>query len=129
MFTMVGLTTKKFWKVWGKIGDLEVVVLLDWGASHNSISQEVVNRCGLKAEETRPYVVEVGDSNKVHCHVKCTRFVLELQGLNIQQELFSLDPEGADVVLALEWLANLAKVKVEFGKLKLTIGRGHSGWL
>ncbi|WVY98099.1 hypothetical protein V8G54_030250 [Vigna mungo] len=117
MFTM---------KVWGKIGDVEVLVLLDCGTSHNFISQEVVNRCGLKAKETHPYVVEVGDGHKVHCEGKCTGFVLELQGLNIQQEFLIFYLGGASVVLGLEWLASLGEVKADFGKLKLTIGRGES---
>ncbi|BAT85126.1 hypothetical protein VIGAN_04262700 [Vigna angularis var. angularis] len=77
IFAMAGLITKKSWKVWGKIGDTKVVVLLDFGASHNFISKEFMCRCRLEPVETLLYVVEVGDGRKVQCQGKCTGFVLE----------------------------------------------------
>jgi len=57
MCTMAGLTTKKSWKLGGSIGKEDVVVLLDCGTSHNFISHELISKCGLQQEQTRPYVV------------------------------------------------------------------------
>jgi len=65
MFTRPGLTTKNSFKVWGRIENEKVVVLLDCGASHNFISKILLLRGGLEPEETLPYVVEVGDGHKV----------------------------------------------------------------
>lgn len=70
--------------------------------------------------------MEVGDGHKVHCQGKCVEYVLELQGLIIQQDVFIFYLERVDVILGIEWLASLGEVKANFGKLKLTIGRGES---
>ncbi|WVZ20256.1 hypothetical protein V8G54_007578 [Vigna mungo] len=122
---MAGLTTRKSWKLWGTIGHEKVVVLLDCGASHNFISPDLIARCGLHQEPTLPYVVEVGDGHKVHCQGKCHGFILEVQGMKIQQEFFVFTLGGADVILGLEWLASLGEVRADFGNLRLTIGKGN----
>ena len=122
--TMVGLTTKKSWKLWGKIGEETVIVLLDCGASHNFISNNLIGRCGLQTMATPSYVVEVGDGRKIECQGKCADFILEIQRLQIQQEIFIFEIGGADIMLGLEWLVSLGKVKADFGNLKLTIGGG-----
>ena len=122
--TMAGLTTKKSWKLWGKIGEETVIVLLDCGASYNFISNKLIGRCGLQTMATPSYVVEVGDGRKIECQGKCADFILEIQGLQIQQDFFIFEIGGADIVLGLEWLASLGEVKANFGNLKLTIGGG-----
>ncbi|WVY96197.1 hypothetical protein V8G54_028348 [Vigna mungo] len=94
-------------------------------ASHNFISPDLIARCGLHQEPTLPYVVEVGDGHKVHCQGKCHGFILEAQGLKIQQEFFVFTLGGADVILGLEWLASLGEVRADFGNLRLTIGKGN----
>lgn len=102
---------------------MRLVVYLDCGASPNFILKDLISKCGLKQEATLPYVVEVGDGHKVHCQGKCQVFILDLQGLQIQQEFFVFNLGGADIVLGLKWLASLGEVKTDFGQLKLTIGR------
>lgn len=42
MYSISGLTTKKSIKLRGRIGDKQVVVLIDCGASHNFISSLLV---------------------------------------------------------------------------------------
>lgn len=112
MFMMPGMTPKKSWKVWGCIGEVQVIVMIDCGASKNFLSKDLLERYGLTHVDTPTYVVE-----------KCSELVLEIQGLKIQQDFFFFDI-GVDIVLGLEWLASLGEVKADFGKLKLTIGGG-----
>ncbi|WVZ02752.1 hypothetical protein V8G54_023558 [Vigna mungo] len=121
---MAGLTTKKSWKLWGMIGNEKVVILIDCGASHNFISTELISKCGLQQQTTLPYMVEVGDGHKVHCQGKCQGLILEVQGLQIQQDFFVFSLGGADIVLGLEWLASLGEVRADFGNLRLSIGKG-----
>ena len=76
---------KEILKLWSSIGSEKVVLLLDCGASHNFISSNLISRCGLQHEDTPPFVAEAGDGHKVHCQGKCQGFLLDLQGLRIQQ--------------------------------------------
>lgn len=51
---------------------------------------------------------------------------MELKGLQIQQEFFVFQLGRAGIFLGLEWLASLREVRVDFGQLKLTIGKGET---
>jgi len=90
------------------------------------MSHELISKCRLQQEQTRPYVVEVGDGHKVQCQRKCKGFILDLQGLKIQQDFFVFVVGGADMVLGLEWLASLGEVRADFRNLRLTIRKGET---
>ncbi|WVY99948.1 hypothetical protein V8G54_026018 [Vigna mungo] len=120
MFTLAGMTTKKSLKVWGCIGEEQVIVMIACRASNNFLSKDLVKRCGLTHVDTPTYVVEVGDRRKLKCQGKCTNLMFEIQGLKICQNFFIFDIGGACVV------TSLGEVKAEFSKLKLTIGGGDN---
>ncbi|KAJ1413258.1 Retrotransposon gag domain [Sesbania bispinosa] len=124
LYSMEGLISSKSWKVRGTVNDQQVVALIDCGASHNFISQELVERLKLPVKETSPYTVEVGDGHKVECRGVCENLVIRIQGLRIQQDFYLFELGGADLVLGLEWLAGLGEVRADFGKLILIIGEG-----
>ncbi|WVY98439.1 hypothetical protein V8G54_030590 [Vigna mungo] len=63
----------------------------------------------------------LGDGRKVPCQ----GFILEVQGLQIQQEFFVFSLGVADIVLGLEWLASLGEIKADFGNLRLAIRKGQ----
>lgn len=65
MFTLAGMTTKKSLKVWGCIGEEQVIVMIACRASNNFLSKDLVKRCGLTHVDTPTYVVEVGDRRKL----------------------------------------------------------------
>ncbi|WVY99344.1 hypothetical protein V8G54_025414 [Vigna mungo] len=56
-----GLTTSETMKLRGRIGNREVLVLIDSGASHNFISKSLVEELGMAAKEKQPYFVSLGD--------------------------------------------------------------------
>lgn len=69
-------------------------------------------------------MVDVGDGIGIHCQGKCTYFILEIQGLKIQQDFFIFNIWRVEIVLELECLAIFGEVKADFGNLKLAIGGG-----
>ncbi|XP_073225764.1 uncharacterized protein [Cicer arietinum] len=123
MYSMTGLTTSKSWKVGGIIKDQPVVILIDCGASHNFIAKDSVDRLKLKVDDTPAYVVEVGDGHKVQNRGKCTQPQTILQQLEVIQDFYLFGLKGVDLVLGLDWLASLGEVKVDFGRMELTLMR------
>ncbi|KAF1869740.1 hypothetical protein Lal_00017316 [Lupinus albus] len=115
MYSMMGLTLTKSWKVGGTLWDNLAVILIDCRASRNFILRELVNILQLKVEETHAYVVEVEDGQNVRCKGKCAQLKLSMQQL-----------EEMDLVLGLKWLARLGEVKADFGRTELTIKRVDS---
>ena len=119
--SIVGLSSKKTIKLWGKIGKEQVMVLIDCGASHNFISATFVKQQELDMNATSIYTVEVGDGRKLDCEGICSELTLEMQGLKIQQDFYVFDLGGVDVVLGMEWLASLGEVRANFRELTLKI--------
>jgi len=62
-----GITTRKSLKLWEKIRNKKVIVLIDCGATQNFISVKLVKELRLEVTPTSPYFVEVGDGHKVRC--------------------------------------------------------------
>ena len=81
---MSGLTSKKSIRLWGKIDENRVIVLVDCRASHNFISVEVLKQQQIPVTTTKPYNVEVGDGRKIRCEGVCNNVKLQIQGMQIQ---------------------------------------------
>lgn len=56
-----GLTSPRTMKVLGKIGDKEVVVLVDSGATHNFVSSRLIDELALVVTGTRSVGVKLGN--------------------------------------------------------------------
>ncbi|KAJ1409923.1 Aspartic peptidase domain superfamily [Sesbania bispinosa] len=67
LHSIVGFTSRRSLKAWGKIGRRRVMVLVDCGATHNFISTELVKELNLPITQTPSYSVEVGDGRKIQC--------------------------------------------------------------
>ena len=68
LHSIEGFTTKKPFKLWGKIRNKRVIVLIDCGTTHNLISVKLVKELELEVTPTNPYFVEVGDEHKISSH-------------------------------------------------------------
>lgn len=121
LYSITGLTSKKSIKVWGELDGSKVVVLVDCGASHNFISSMLVRDKGILITITPPYTVEVGDGRKIKSEGVCKQLVLQVQGLKILQDFFIFELRGVDVVLGMEWLAGLGKIRANFKELTLKV--------
>ncbi|KAF1868716.1 hypothetical protein Lal_00036154 [Lupinus albus] len=126
MYSMTRLTSTKSWKVGGTLGDNLRMILIDCGASRNSISRNLVDNLQLKMEETHAYVVEVGDGHNVRCKGKCAQLKLSIQQLEVIQNFYVFGLKGMDLVLGLKWLASLGEVKADFGRMELTLKNENS---
>ena len=80
---MLGLTSKKSIRLWEKIDENRIIVLVDCGASHNFISVAVVKKQQIPVTTTNPYTVEVGDGRKIRCEGVCKNVKLQIQGMEI----------------------------------------------
>lgn len=80
-----GLTSNGSFKVQGRIGDREIWMLVDCGATNNFISQVLVNELDLPVVATTEYVVEVGNGAKERNSGVCKNLKLEAQGIPITQ--------------------------------------------
>ena len=79
----------------GKIHGKEIILLINSGAS---------KAFSLKQTETKPFLVEVGNNQKVKCRGRCKEVELCIDKLWIKKDYLLFNLGSADVVLGLEWL-------------------------
>ncbi|KAA0037057.1 Ty3/gypsy retrotransposon protein [Cucumis melo var. makuwa] len=91
--SVVGLTNPGTMKVKGRVGEEEVVILIDCGATHNFIAEKLVTKLRLTLQETPNYGVILGSRTALG---------------------------GVDMILGMQWLHSLGVTEVDWKKLMLT---------
>lgn len=98
--SVVGLSNPKTMKMEGVIGEQEVVILVDSGATHNFISREVVEKLKLTVEATKDITMGMGNIIK-------GGVTLLVQGLEIREEFLPVQLGNSDVIMGVQWLETL----------------------
>ena len=75
---VVGLSTPRTMKIKGNIDQREVIVMIDYGATHNFISIKLVQKLALPLEATAGYGVLTGKGMAVKGEGICRRVTLTL---------------------------------------------------
>lgn len=113
--SMVGITSKKTMKMRGLIGNKEVVVLIDSGATCNFIAKKLVEELKLPVVETVGFGVAVGNGEVISGSGKCEGVEVEIQGVKIKEEFLRFELGDIDLVLGYSWLAELGETRINWG--------------
>lgn len=111
MNSVVGITSPKTIKLKGTVRDLEVIVLIDSGATHNFVSPKIIEKLGLITDGTRGYGVIMGTGLAVKGMGVCRGVELLMQNYLVTLSLLPLKLGNADIILGVEWLETLGEVK------------------
>ncbi|PNX92555.1 retrotransposon-related protein, partial [Trifolium pratense] len=106
-------------KICGKIAGIEVVVLIDSGASHNFISPDVTTALGLPVTPTIAKSIKLGDGHRVFSQGTCEGVQIALGSESFEVDALVLDLGGLDVVLGVSWLSTLGKVVMDWKDLSM----------
>lgn len=88
--SVIGFTSPHTMKLRSNIGGFDIVVLIDSGATHNFISQELVERLGLFVSKTGYVGVMMGNGNFERSHGMCKKVILSFPELQVIEDLFRL---------------------------------------
>lgn len=113
--SMVGITSKKTMKMKGRMGDRDVVVLIDSGATCNFISKKLVGELKLPVVETVGFGVAVGNGEVISGSGKCEGVEVLIQGVTIKEEFLLFELGTIDLVLGYSWLAELGETRINWG--------------
>ena len=83
--SIVELSAPRTMKIKGKIGQQEVINMIDCGATHNFIFATLVQLLGLPRETTANYGVLIGTSVAVKGEGICWRVPLSLQNIHMER--------------------------------------------
>ncbi|TYK28130.1 Ty3/gypsy retrotransposon protein [Cucumis melo var. makuwa] len=118
--SVVGLTNSGTMKVKGRLGEEEVVVLIDCGATHNFIAEKLVDKLQLLMRETPNYGVILGSDTTIKGKSVCRDVELWLGDCKITDSFLPLELGGVDAILGMQWLHSLGTIEVDWKNLVLT---------
>ena len=111
-------------KLEGEVKNHSVLVLIDCGATHSFIQQELVQKLSLPMDDKVSFMVQLGDARNVGGQGVCRDVELKLQGLVVTHNLYPFQLGGTDVILGADWLESLGEVLVNWRKSTLKIDMG-----
>lgn len=91
----------------GTIGDIPILILVDSEANHNFISPQVVSAVGLSFDDTRQFLVRLGNGHKISTGGQCSPFLLKLEDTEFPINAHILDLGVKDLILGVTWLRSL----------------------
>jgi hypothetical protein len=106
-------------KVEGKIADVDVLVLIDSGATHNFISPQITTALGLQITPMAEKYIKLGDGHKIISKGVCKDVKILLGSIEVEVDAWVLELGGLDVVLGVAWLSTLGKVVMDWGALSM----------
>ncbi|MCH83009.1 hypothetical protein A2U01_0003823, partial [Trifolium medium] len=106
-------------KIEGTLEGIDVVVLVDSGASHNFISSQITAALGLPITPMAAKRIKLGDGHKVVSLGMCKGVRLNLGQIEVEVDALVLDLGGLDVILGVSWLCTLGQVMMDWKALSM----------
>ena len=110
--SLIEFTKPNTMKLVGYIGEQEVLVLVDLGATSNFISTPVARRLNLEVSPCKSFGVTLGTGLEVFGDGICRDVVLTLQDITISNRFFALKLGSVDVIFGVQWLIKLGTVTI-----------------
>ena len=119
-----GMAEPNTLKIRGNIAGLPVLALIDSGASHNFLSEDVANKLGMKGEEENSFWVRLGDGRRRQTAGLCKSVTLNLEGVKLLADFHIFPLGGVDVILGVSWLKTLGNVNLNWDTLSMEFNYG-----
>ncbi|KAF3774303.1 hypothetical protein EJ110_NYTH53430 [Nymphaea thermarum] len=108
-------------KVVGRVGNLDVLVLLDSGATHNFVGEHIADRLGSIVQEQSALRILVANGDSLPCTRRCTDVELILQKVPFKVELLVVPLPNVDIILGVKWLKTLGRVWWDFSTKEMCL--------
>ena len=97
-------------------------ILIDSDSTHNFLNTKMTKKLGCKVEEIGPMEVDVANGNSLACVAICRGLTWTLQGSKFTKDVLLLPLGNYDMVLEVQWLQALGKIKWDFKHLIMEFG-------
>ncbi|XP_057428622.1 uncharacterized protein LOC130722049 isoform X1 [Lotus japonicus] len=112
-------------KLAGQVGNVELLILVDSGASHNFIDPKITSALGLTITPITTRSIKLGDGHKVITRGVCKGIKAKVGNIEITIDALVLDLGGLDLVLGVSWLSTLGKVIMDWKHLTMQFVQGE----
>lgn len=101
------------------IGATKVIILLDFGSTHNFISAKLVSQLSLPVNQMNKLKVTIVDGGRLSSCGICRGVTWRTQSTSFVTAFFVLPLKGCDMVLDIQWLLSLRTIVWDFSSLKM----------
>ncbi|KAJ1436019.1 Aspartic peptidase domain superfamily [Sesbania bispinosa] len=101
-------------KLRGKIKEVPILILVDSRATHNFISQKLVESLDWEYENARSMKVLMGDGHLTRTQGLCRDLEMELEGGNFTVDAYLFELQDIDMILGVSWLASFGEMLVDW---------------
>jgi len=112
-------------KFQGHIHGVEVVILMDSGATHNFISQKLVYQMDWPVALTSQMKVKLGDGFQASTQGACKDLDVYIGDFKLKPTLHLFELGGIDVVLGIEWLKTLGDMVINWKQQTMSLWDGN----
>ena len=104
----------------GKLLGKEIIVLIDCGATHNFISESLVEELQISTKSTTNYGVILGSGTAIKGKGVCEAIEMMIGEWRVIDDFLPLELGGVDAILGMQWLYSLGITEVDWKNLILT---------
>ncbi|KAL1540646.1 hypothetical protein AAHA92_24966 [Salvia divinorum] len=115
IYAMEGRPRSDSIELLGRIGQEEVMILVDTGSSHDFLHPRIAEKLKLPLTAIRPFRVYVGNGESLCCSHASANTPLQIQEEVFGVNLHVLPIHGPDVILGMSWLRSLGRVTNDYG--------------
>ncbi|XP_028181354.1 uncharacterized protein LOC114368228 [Glycine soja] len=108
-----GLPSSETFRLVRVINHSSLTILIDSGSTHNFLQPRIAQFLHLKAQNTSPLHVLVGNGSVLDCNQVCPDTPLSLQGHHFTVTFHLLPISGAEAVLGIEWLRQFGPITTD----------------
>jgi hypothetical protein len=112
---LAGISTPQTLKIEGYIKKKKVIVLIDYGITHNFIHYKLAKALSCFVYPVLEFqVMNIADGGTINCSGKCNKINLTIGEYVMNSPMISIPMGGADVVLGIQWLQSLGTMAFNF---------------
>lgn len=97
----MGITQHKTMKLWGKIHNTRVSILIDSEATHNFLCSKIIDDLSLQMEKLNGYNIVMGNGNTMVGATICKAIPLHVQGVLMVHDFLPLELSAMNVILGI----------------------------
>ncbi|CAA0835688.1 Uncharacterized mitochondrial protein AtMg00860 [Striga hermonthica] len=116
---LAGSDSPRSLRIWGRINEKRVHVLIDSGSTHNFIRPEVAECLRLPVKPIAPFKGYVGSGDSLVFPNQSLELALEMQGTSFEVALYVLPIQGPKIVLGMPWLREFGRVVHDYKQLTM----------
>ncbi|KAJ1259396.1 hypothetical protein BS78_10G151600 [Paspalum vaginatum] len=119
LHALTGITTANTMQLCVRVGDADLLALVDSSSTHTFINTATAQRLGLPVHRRPGLSVKVANGDRVSSFGLCPEVALHIQSEAFYINCYALVLDGFDIVLGAQWLASLGPIVWDFAALSM----------